>query len=167
ISDFLAKLRLYLQNQRVNPADNAGGPPTGREVAIGYLRGWQANLVAVNRRTAVQIGNQALNKAFGQPGGHPTNIAVNVPNANNDTTVVQAVAQKAQAPALQIVEPVRQPRGSPSSLQTKKGIENYNLTQYLHNLDIFSTEDFDRNFSIKPFQKPYPGQLYSSIKMLE
>ncbi|CAG8831454.1 3080_t:CDS:2, partial [Gigaspora margarita] len=31
IPDFLAKLRLDLQNQ--------GGPPTGREVAIGYLRG--------------------------------------------------------------------------------------------------------------------------------
>jgi hypothetical protein len=39
IPDFLAKLRLYLQNQGVDPADNAGGPPTGREVAIGYLRG--------------------------------------------------------------------------------------------------------------------------------
>ncbi|CAG8804088.1 7918_t:CDS:2, partial [Cetraspora pellucida] len=31
ISDFLVKLRLYLQNQDVNPADNAGGPPTRRE----------------------------------------------------------------------------------------------------------------------------------------
>ncbi|CAG8794588.1 6132_t:CDS:2, partial [Gigaspora rosea] len=31
IPDFLAKLRLYLQNQGVNPADNAGGPPTERE----------------------------------------------------------------------------------------------------------------------------------------
>ena len=28
IPDFLAKLRLYLQNQGVDPADNAGGPPT-------------------------------------------------------------------------------------------------------------------------------------------
>ncbi|CAG8819729.1 24923_t:CDS:1, partial [Gigaspora rosea] len=74
----------------------------------------------------------------------------------------QAVAQKAQAPASQTVEPVRQPRGPPPSLQTEKGIENYNLTQYLHNLGIFSTEDFDRNFPIKPFQKPRPGQLYSS-----
>ncbi|RIA79831.1 hypothetical protein C1645_839825, partial [Glomus cerebriforme] len=104
IPDFLAKFRLYLQNQTVDPADNAGGPPIGREVAIGYLRGWQANLVAVNRRTAVQIGNQALNEAFSQPGtaivklravenpwnedwriagGRPTNIAVNAPNANN------------------------------------------------------------------------------------
>ncbi|CAI2176905.1 1524_t:CDS:2 [Funneliformis geosporum] len=39
IPDFLVKLRLYLQNQDVNPADNVGGPPTGREVAIGYLKG--------------------------------------------------------------------------------------------------------------------------------
>jgi hypothetical protein len=127
-----------LQNQGVDPADNAGGPPTGREVAIGYLRGcmrgralewfdeeittkqnWelanlldntgQANLVAVNGRNAGQIGNQALNEAFGQPGtaivklravegpwdedwriagGCPTNDPVNAPNANNGTTVV-------------------------------------------------------------------------------
>ncbi|CAB5213232.1 unnamed protein product [Rhizophagus irregularis] len=140
IPDFLAKLRLYLQNQGVDPADNAGAPPTGREVAIGYLRGcmrgkalewfdeeittkqnWelanlldntgQANLVAVNGRNAGQIGNQALNEAFGQPGtaivklravegpwdedwriagGRPANIAVNAPNANNGTTVVVA-----------------------------------------------------------------------------
>jgi len=39
IPNFLAKLRLYLQNQGVDPADNAGGPPTGRDQAIGYLLG--------------------------------------------------------------------------------------------------------------------------------
>jgi len=39
IPDFLAKLRLYLQNQGVDLADNVGGPPTGREVTIRYLRG--------------------------------------------------------------------------------------------------------------------------------
>src|SRR3954449_10630462 len=39
IPDFLAKLRLYLQNQGVDLADNAGGPPTGKDQAIGYLRG--------------------------------------------------------------------------------------------------------------------------------
>ena len=71
----------------------------------------QVNLVAVNGQTAVQIRNQALNEAFGQPGtaiiklrvvkglqdedwriagGRPTNIAVNAPNANNGTTVVVA-----------------------------------------------------------------------------
>ncbi|CAG8782076.1 18710_t:CDS:2, partial [Gigaspora margarita] len=37
IPDFLAKLKLYLQNQGVDPADNAGGPPTGRDIAIGKV----------------------------------------------------------------------------------------------------------------------------------
>ncbi|CAG8459553.1 631_t:CDS:2 [Cetraspora pellucida] len=313
IPDFLAKLRLYLQNQGINLADNVEGPPMRREVAIGYLRG--CKLVAVNGRTAVQIKNQALNEALGQPsnaivklravkgpwdedwriaGGRPTNIAVNAPNANNGTIVVvagihfsqaiwwlkihfpkveeelqdlqygtirkgnmtidelyrklpeelhnkfldalpipwlekaedisehlpldelakklyeielqriarhkkdripdslvsqqasreiyellpipalqqqgislkdmqkQAVAQKAQAPASQTVKPVRQPRGLLPSLQTEEGMENFHLSQYLNNLGIFSTEDFDRNYPIKPFQKPHQGRLYSS-----
>ncbi len=71
----------------------------------------QVNLIVVNRWTAVQIGNQALNKAFGQPetaiiklrvvegpwdedwciaSGHLTNIAVNASNANNGTMVIVA-----------------------------------------------------------------------------
>ncbi|CAG8740102.1 7440_t:CDS:2, partial [Gigaspora rosea] len=72
IPDFLAKLRLYLQNQGVDPADNVGGPPTGRE------QNWelanlldnmeQANIVAVNRRTAIQIGAIGINEAFNQSG---------------------------------------------------------------------------------------------------
>jgi len=97
IPDFLAQLRLDLQNQRIDPNDNAGAPVTRRDNAIGYLRGcmrgrtlewfddeittkqnWeltnlldntgQANLVAVNGRIAVQIGTNALNEAFSQPG---------------------------------------------------------------------------------------------------
>jgi len=91
IPDFLAQLRLDLQNWRIDPNDNVAGPPTGRDNAIGYLRtcmrgrtlewfddettkqNWeltnlldntgQANLIAVNRRTAVQIGVNALNEA--------------------------------------------------------------------------------------------------------
>jgi hypothetical protein len=39
IPDFLAKLRLYLQNQGVDLADNAGAPVIGRNQTIGYLRG--------------------------------------------------------------------------------------------------------------------------------
>ena len=95
IADFLTKLRLYLQNQGVNPADNVGGTPIGRDQAIGYLRGcmrgrtlewfddeittkqnWelvnltdgtgQANLVAINGRNAGQIGADGLNEALGQ-----------------------------------------------------------------------------------------------------
>ncbi|CAB5211514.1 unnamed protein product [Rhizophagus irregularis] len=80
-----------------NPNDNAAGPPTGRDNAIGHLRAcmrgrtlkwfddeitikqnWeltnllnntgQTNLVAVNERTAIQIGANALNETVGQPG---------------------------------------------------------------------------------------------------
>ncbi|GBB89654.1 hypothetical protein RclHR1_16400006 [Rhizophagus clarus] len=63
IPDFLAKLRLYMQNQGVDPADNAESLLTGREVAIGYLRG-----LTVNRRTALQIGADGLNETVGQSG---------------------------------------------------------------------------------------------------
>ncbi|KAF0450669.1 hypothetical protein F8M41_002154 [Gigaspora margarita] len=66
--------------------------------------------------------------------------------------VQQTVPQKVQTPALQTGEPVKQPRGPPSSLQTEEGIENYCLSQYLNNLDIFSTKDFERNHPIKHFQ---------------
>ncbi|CAG8671416.1 3401_t:CDS:2 [Cetraspora pellucida] len=37
---FLAKLRLYLQNQDVDLADNVEDPLTGKEVAIKYLKGY-------------------------------------------------------------------------------------------------------------------------------
>ncbi|CAG8755624.1 15027_t:CDS:2 [Cetraspora pellucida] len=119
IPDFLAKLRLYLQNQKVNLADNAGGPPTEREKLANLLDNTgQANLVAINGRIAVQIGNQALNEALGQPDNaivklravkgswdedwhiadsRSTNIAVNVPNANNSTIVVIASIHFGQA----------------------------------------------------------------------
>jgi hypothetical protein len=33
------KFKLYLQNQGIDLADNAESSPTGREVAIGYLKG--------------------------------------------------------------------------------------------------------------------------------
>ncbi|GES92388.1 hypothetical protein GLOIN_2v1778046 [Rhizophagus clarus] len=147
IPDFLAQLRLDLQNREIDPNDNAGGPPTGRDNAIGHLRAcmrgrtlewfddeittkqnWelinlldntgQANLVAVNGRTAVQIGANALNEAVGQPGnaivklravedawnedwhiagGRPTNDPVNAPNANAGNTVVVAGIRFGQA----------------------------------------------------------------------
>ncbi|CAB5123263.1 unnamed protein product [Rhizophagus irregularis] len=147
IPDFLAQLRLDLQNRGIDPNDNVAGPPTGRDNAIGHLRAcmrgrtlewfddeittkqnWeltnlldntgQANLVAVNGRTAVQIGANALNEAVGQPGnaivklravedawnedwriagGHPTNAPVNAPNANAGNTVVVAGIRFGQA----------------------------------------------------------------------
>ncbi len=94
IPDFLAQLRLDLQNQGIDPAE-AGA--NRRAQAKGYLRccirgrtleqfdeeittktNWkltnltdstgQANLVVVNGRNASQIGANGLNEAFGQPG---------------------------------------------------------------------------------------------------
>ncbi|CAI2195029.1 12794_t:CDS:2, partial [Funneliformis geosporum] len=46
----------------VDLADNAGGLPAGKDQIIGYLR------VVINRRTAVQIEANGINKAFNQPG---------------------------------------------------------------------------------------------------
>ncbi|CAB5181817.1 unnamed protein product [Rhizophagus irregularis] len=93
--DFLAQLRLDLQNQEIDPNDNLAGSSTGRDNAIEHLRAcmrertleWfddeittkqnleltnlldnteQANLVAINGRIAVQIGANILNEAVGQ-----------------------------------------------------------------------------------------------------
>ncbi|CAG8683005.1 7441_t:CDS:2 [Cetraspora pellucida] len=291
IPDFLVKLRLYLQNQGVNLADNAGDPPTGREVAIGYLRGsnlldntGQANIVAVNGYTAIQIEANRINEALNQPGnaivklraieagGRPTNNAPNAPNANVGNTVVvpgirfdQAIwwlkthfptveeklqnmiseelrrkfldalslpwlkkaedinehllldelakklyeielrqiarhkkdkipnllqgisledmqkaiqnalaqqkteyqsllekqkadyqSQMSQAPAPQIVEPVRQPRGPSSSLQSEEGFKNYYVAEYLKELKKAINEDRDAvNQLTNQFQKVY------------
>ncbi|CAB5181433.1 unnamed protein product [Rhizophagus irregularis] len=128
IPDFLAQLRLDLQNREIDINDNVADSLTGRDNTIGHLRAcmrgktlewfddeittkqnWkltnlldntgQANLVAVNGRTSVQIGANALNEAVGQPentivklravedawnedwriaGGRPTNALVKI-----------------------------------------------------------------------------------------
>ncbi|CAI2197872.1 9976_t:CDS:1, partial [Funneliformis geosporum] len=94
ILDFLAQLRLDLQNRGIDPA---GAGANRRAQALGHLRAcmrgrtlewfdeeittktnWeltnltdgtgQANLVAVNGRTALQIGADGLNEAARQPG---------------------------------------------------------------------------------------------------
>ncbi|KAF0514674.1 hypothetical protein F8M41_017524 [Gigaspora margarita] len=72
----------------------------------------------------------------------------------------QAVAQKAQAPAPQIVELVRQPRGSPSSLQSEEGLKNYYVAEYLKELDLFNKNDLDSAYPpLTPinFQNTPPG----------
>ena len=58
-----------------------------------------------------------------------------------------------QVPAPQTVEPVRQPRGPPSSLKTEKGLKNYYIAKYLKEVDILNKEDLDSNYPIKPFQR--------------
>ncbi|CAG8590329.1 24911_t:CDS:2 [Cetraspora pellucida] len=87
------------------------------------------------------------------------NLNILVQQKTENQTLVKKVtkleSQMAKQTASQTVEPVRQPRSPPPSLQTEKGIENYHLLQYLNNLGIFSTEDLEINYPIKPFQKPY------------
>ena len=81
------------------------------------------------------------------------------------TELESQMAKQTQVPALQTVEPVRQPRGPPSSLQTEEGMENYRLSQYLNNLGIFSTEDLERNYPIKPFQRSRPQRSNVSARI--
>ncbi|UZO18745.1 uncharacterized protein OCT59_010057 [Rhizophagus irregularis] len=114
IPDFLAQLKLDLQNRGIDPNDNAAGPPTGRDNALGHLRACMRGRTlecCSKGRTAVQIGANALNEAVGQlgnaiiklravedawnedwrtAGGRPTNAPVNAPNANAGNTVVVA-----------------------------------------------------------------------------
>ncbi|CAG8484197.1 11393_t:CDS:2 [Acaulospora morrowiae] len=103
--DFLAKFKLYLQNQGVDPTDNFDDEiitKTNWEL-INLTDGiGQANLIAVNGYTAIQIGTDGLNEALGQPGtaivklravegpwdedwhvaeDRPTNTVVNLSNA--------------------------------------------------------------------------------------
>ncbi|KAF0484332.1 hypothetical protein F8M41_023017 [Gigaspora margarita] len=75
------------------------------------------------------------------------------------------MAKQTQIPASQTVKPVRQPKGPPPSLQTEEGIETYNSTQYLNNLGIFSTEDFEKNYPIKPFQRSLPQRSNVSARI--
>ncbi|GES99934.1 hypothetical protein GLOIN_2v1778046 [Rhizophagus clarus] len=77
IPDFLAQFKLDLQNREI---DSTGAGANGRAQAIG-----QANLVAVNERTAVQIGADRLNEDedWYMTEGHPTNLLVNTPNTGN------------------------------------------------------------------------------------
>ncbi|RIB25285.1 hypothetical protein C2G38_2166264 [Gigaspora rosea] len=59
----------------------------------------------------------------------------------------QAIAQKAQAPALQTVELLRQPRGPPLSLQSEEGLKNYYIAKYLKGLGLFNKNDLDLAYS--------------------
>ena len=48
------------------------------------------------------------------------------------------MAQQAQVPASQTVEPVKQPKGPPSSLKTEKGFKNYYVAEYLKEVDLLN-----------------------------
>ncbi|CAB4434115.1 unnamed protein product [Rhizophagus irregularis] len=60
------------------------------------------------------------------------------------TELQSQMAQQAQASASQIVEPVRQPRGPPSSLKTEESRKDYYITEFLKDLGFVSKEEFDR-----------------------
>ncbi len=66
------------------------------------------------------------------------------------------MAQQTQVPALQTVEPVRQPRGPPSSLKTEKGLKNYYVAEYLKEVGLLNKKDLDSDYPIKPFQRLHP-----------
>src|SRR6266542_4468575 len=72
---------------------------------------------------------------------------------------------KVQALASQTVEPVRQPRGSPSTLKTEKGMNNYYVTEFLKDLGIVNKEDLDSDYPVKPFQRPCPQRSNISNKI--
>src|SRR5437879_1251246 len=75
------------------------------------------------------------------------------------------MAQQAQAPASQIVEPVRQPRGPPSSLKTEKGRKDYYITEFLKDLGFVSKGKFDRDYPVKKFQRSRPQQNNNSARI--
>ena len=71
---------------------------------------------------------------------------------------------QAQVPAPQTVEPVRQPRGPPSSLKTEEGMKNYYVAEYLKEVDLLNKEDLDSNYPVKPFQRPHSQQRNDSAR---
>ncbi|UZO04192.1 uncharacterized protein OCT59_024583 [Rhizophagus irregularis] len=83
IPDFLAQLRLDLQNRGIDPA-GAGG--NGRAQALGHLRALKLRAV-----------EGPWDEDWRIAGGRPTNLPVNLPNAGNGTTVVVAGIRFGQA----------------------------------------------------------------------
>ncbi len=72
---------------------------------------------------------------------------------------------KVQALVSQTVEPVRQPRGSLSTLKIEKGIKNYYVAEFLKDLSIVNKEDLDSDYPVKPFQKSCPQRSNVSNKI--
>ncbi|EXX68385.1 uncharacterized protein OCT59_010058 [Rhizophagus irregularis] len=70
------------------------------------------------------------------------------------TELQSQMTQQTQVPAPQTVEPIRQPRGPPSSLKTEEGLKNYYVSEYLKEIGLLSKEDLDSDYPVKPFQRP-------------
>jgi hypothetical protein len=67
------------------------------------------------------------------------------------TELQSQMAQQTQVPAPQIVEPVRQPRGLPSSLQTEEGLKNYYISEYLKDIGVLNKAELDADYPAKNF----------------
>jgi hypothetical protein len=78
------------------------------------------------------------------------------------TELETQMAQQAQAP--QSVEPIRQPRGPPSSLQSEEGRKDYYITEFLKDLGFVSKGEFDRDYPVKNFQRSRPQQNNNSVR---
>ena len=68
----------------------------------------------------------------------------------------QMAQQQTQVSAPQTVEPVRQPKGPPSSLKTEEGLKNYYVAEYLKEVGLLNKEDLDSDYPVKPFQRSRP-----------
>jgi hypothetical protein len=70
-----------------------------------------------------------------------------------------------QVSALQTIEPIRQPRGPPSTLKSEEGLKNYYVAEFLKNLSVISKEDLDTDYPIKNFQRPRPQRSNVSARI--
>ncbi|PKK61639.1 hypothetical protein RhiirC2_791512 [Rhizophagus irregularis] len=83
--------------------------------------------------------------------------------------ILQDALIKQQAESKQVAEPIRQPKGPPLSLRTKKDFDDYTLAELFRDIGIMSQEDFDSNFPVKLFQRvrPQKPSFSSRIERVE
>ena len=80
------------------------------------------------------------------------------------TELQSQMTQQAQVSVPQSIEPVRQPRGPPSSLKTEEGLKNYYVAEYLKEVGLLNKEDLDSDYPVKPFQRPHPQRNNNSTR---
>ena len=80
------------------------------------------------------------------------------------TELQSQMAQQTQVPAPQTVEPVRQPKGPPSSLKTEEGLKNYYVSEYLKEIGLLSKEELDSDYPVKNFQRSRPQRSNNSVR---
>ncbi|GES92004.1 hypothetical protein GLOIN_2v1735703 [Rhizophagus clarus] len=81
------------------------------------------------------------------------------------TELQSQMSQQTQVPAPQTVEPVRQPKGPPSTLQTKEGLKNYYISEYLKDIGVLNKAELDADYPAKNFQRPRPQRSNNSARI--